>query len=320
MKILITGANGFIGGALCNYFSKKGYFVRGTVRKLSIEKSSDIEWVEISDINKVTDWSRVLEGIDVVIHTAARVHRVNENKEEALLYHNEINYEGTFHLFQSCLIAKVRKFIFLSTINVFVNARLTIDAPLTEETFAMPDEPYGISKLKAENALLEEAKKGTIEVDILRLPMLYGFLAKGNFQSLLKLIKKIPVLPFGRLNQLRSFLYIGNLLSAIERVILSNINKNDIYLLSDNDDVSTKILIKKIAKAYKISVWLIPVPLFLFKFFGVLTVRKKAISRLLGSLQVDSSKFRKVFNWNPPYTVESGLVEMMISERSEKKD
>ena len=313
MKILVTGGSGFVGRALCQKLFESGYSILTTIRKKPHQLIENIEYISIPDINQNTDWSNILKEIDIVVHTAARVHMMNEKTCNPLEEYCKINTEGTLNLFQQAIQANVKKFIFLSTIKV--NGEETFEQAFQETSPCNPKDPYALSKWEAEQGIASIANNTNFDYTIVRLPLIYGQGVKANFSNLLKLIKSRFPLPFGAIQNKRSMLYIGNLSSAILKIIESSLSKNKTYLLSDNEDISTAKLSKKIAYAYGFKIFLIPLPLFLFKWFGMIMGKRKAISRLLGSLQIDSSKIRNELNWLPPYTVELGLAEMIRFEK-----
>lgn len=314
-RIFITGVNGFIGKALANRLSHANYSVRGAVRKISLNPviaAANFDVVAVGDINSKTNWQHVLKNIDVVIHTAARVHMMDDNATDPLAEYREINTKGTLKLLEDAAKAGVKKFIFISSIKV--NGEETKDIPFTEHDSFVPTDPYGLSKWEAEQGIVKQANELGIKYTIIRLPLVYGSGVKANFANLLKLVKSKMPLPFAMIKNKRSLLYIGNLTAAVLEIIKNPNSDNQTYLLSDNDDVSTAQLVKVIAKAFNIKAILLPVSASLFRLAGRLTRQQKAISRLLGSLQIDSSKIRKDLNWIPPYTVESGLTEMVQHE------
>jgi len=247
------------------------------------------------------------------VHTAARVHQMQETVNDPLREYCSTNTTGTLCLLESAQLAGVKKFIFLSSIKV--NGESTTDKPFSELDVPCTEDPYGLSKWEAEQGIAELCKSSATDYTIVRLPLVYGYGVKANFAKLIKLVNsKIP-LPMGAINNKRSLLYIGNLTAALQAIIQNPNSKNKTYLLSDNNDVSTPDLVRAIAVAYGIKPKLIAVPVFLFKLLGIVTRKQKAISRLLGSLQVDSSKIRHDLNWQPPYTVAAGLAEMVSFER-----
>ena len=317
-KILITGTNGFVGKALTKELLNAGYFVRGALRTLpknSFIEHQNFELFPIGEINSKTTWSEALKDIDIVIHTAARVHIMNDSALDPFVEYREVNTLGTVKLFEDSIKENVKKIIVISSIKV--NGEETIDKPFTEIDLCSPDDPYGLSKWEAEQGIIKKALEHHIAYTIVRLPLVYGNGVKANFEKLLKLVKSRIPLPLGAIKNKRSLLYMGNLTSAILEIIKNPVSNNKTYLLSDNDDVSTAELIKQMAKAYSIKRYLLPAPLFLFRLLGKIIGKQQAISRLLGSLQVDSSKIRQELHWTPPYTVESGLTEM-AKQKKEK--
>jgi nucleoside-diphosphate-sugar epimerase len=319
-KILITGASGFIGKALCCHLSKQGCDVLGTVR--SVEKQTamtkdGISTVVVEDISSDTDWTDILSGVDVVIHTAARVHVLNDDAEDKMEKYRNANTHATSNLVRQSASANVSHFIFLSSIKVNGEAT-TLDA-FTEKVQKAPTDEYGLSKYEAELEIEKICQNFVMSYTVFRLPLVYGMGVKANFANLVRLVKKNLPLPFGMIKNKRSLLYIGNLISVIAETLNSSFTHNQIFLLSDGEDISTKDLVKKIAYAYAVNCILVPVPPVLFKIAGKLTGKDDLVSRLLGSLQLDSSKVRKVLHWSPPYTVDTALAEMAEQEKQDRK-
>lgn len=319
-KVLITGASGFIGQALCIHLQMQGYNVVGTVRNRSKQvglHQLGIPSIIIPDINASTDWLAAFEGIDLIIHTAARVHVEADNVPDTLGVYFETNTLATERIVVQASEMKVKQFIFLSTINIYVNddSYSYNHYYIHEGLEKNPSEPYGISKLAAENRIQELCKKKKLKYSILRLPLVYGSIQKGNFPSLLKIVKKGIPLPFGLMRKERSFLYIGNLNDAISVLVKQPGNTCKSYFVTDADDISLSTLIRLIAKAYKIRIMLVPVPYILLKLLGQLIRKTKKINRLTCAIQVDSSAIRKDLNWLPPYTVETALREMAQQDR-----
>lgn len=319
LNILITAANGFIGREALYSLLQQGTIVHAVVRECFDGKpNNQLKLHRLGDFNKYQDWEGLLQGVDVVIHTVARVHHPEDANLQTDLYY-ETNTKLTKKLVLAAIKNEVKHFIFLSTINVFVNVSNPCHYKITDDTLTNPDEAYGISKLEAEQQIKALCKNTDTAYTILRLPMVYGYKAKGNFPKLVSAVKKKLSLPIGRIRQPRSFLYVRNLTSAIQQIINNTNAKNQTYLLSDNDDLSISDLVKKIAQAYQVKPRLLNIPISVLKILGKLTGKSQAISRLTGSLQVDSSKIRQQLNWQPPYTVDSGLKEMVEQERQEGK-
>ncbi len=317
IKILITGSNGFIGSHLIPVLRKKSsWLVTATVRSSSHELVSYIIPVTVGNIDGSTNWTSCLKGIDTVIHLAARAHILEENLPNPEVEFFKINTEGTANLVKHSIQAGVKHFIFLSSIG----AMATLNKyPLSETSPCQPDTPYGRSKLAAEQALISLTTQSEMSWTILRPPLVYGQGHRGNMERLVKLVKKGLPLPFGQVNNRRSLIYVGNLIDAIITCISHPNAKNQTFLISDGNDLSTPDLIRKIAYYLDCPCNLLPVPPGLLRWAGnlgdlgekllarSLPINTSIIDRLLSSLVVDSSHIRTTLNWEQPFTVEEGL-------------
>lgn len=308
MTIIVTGANGFVGRTMCRRALEKGLQVRGTVRSAKDADSLPVgvETVQINSIGPDTDWSSAFTDVDTVIHLAARVHMTNDTAPDPLAAFREVNVAGTERLARMAAKAGVKRFIYLSSVKVNGEGS---QVPYSEQDTPMPSDPYGISKLEAEQVLNSIADSTNLEVIILRPPLVYGPHVKANFLRLLELIRKGIPLPLALINNKRSMIYLENLVDAIAKCIEHPNAANQTFLVSDGQDISTPDLIKMIAKEMGKRANLIPFPPAVLKMIGKITGKGAEIDRLTGSLQIDSSKIRTLLNWNPPYTVEEGISE-----------
>ncbi|MBF0343507.1 MAG: SDR family oxidoreductase [Nitrospirae bacterium] len=307
MKVLVTGVNGFIGQYLSRILCEKGYSVKGTVRShrriLSVLNTIDISIVD--DIGTKTDWHKILIDIDVIVHLAARVHIMKEISNNPLMEYRQVNTLGTKHLAMQASNAGVKRMIYISTIKV--NGERTNNKPFTEKDQPIPEDFYAISKLDAEKYLCNIAEKTNLEVVILRPPLVYGAGVKGNFYNLLKLIKKGIPLPLSNINNIRSLIYIENLIDAIITCIQHPSATNKIFLVSDYENLSTSEIIKLLSMAFNKSNRLFHVPAKLLYIAGIITGQSNTIKRLTDSLSIDSSKIRNELGWIPPFTVNQGF-------------
>ncbi|MDQ1253894.1 MAG: UDP-N-acetyl-alpha-D-quinovosamine dehydrogenase, partial [Euryarchaeota archaeon] len=214
-KILVTGATGFVGKALCKRIASNGWHVRGVVRSAeqAANLSAGVEVVQMESIGADTDWSDALAGVDAVVHLAARVHVMQDNATDPLSAFRQVNVAGTERLARMAAKAGVRRFIFLSSIGV--NGNITHDQPFIEEDKPRPYSPYTLSKFEAEQVLRRIASETGMEVVIIRAPLVYGPKNPGNILQLLHVIAKGWPLPFASIKNLRSFIFIGNLVDAI---------------------------------------------------------------------------------------------------------
>lgn len=304
--LLVTGANGFVGSALCDSLFRHGHSVRGAVRRNDVILNSKISRVTVGEINSQTDWSAALEGIDVLIHLAARVHVMHETSKDPLEEFRRANVHGTEHLARSAAAHGVKRMVFVSSIKV--NGDETSDGTCyTELDVPSPGDSYGISKWEAEQALHRVAQETGLQVVIVRPPLVYGPGVKGNFERILRaLIKGMP-LPLASVHNLRSMIYVENLVDALRICAIHPAAAGQTYLLSDRDDISTPSLTRQLALAMGKQARLFPFPVQLLRIAGRLLGKSEQIKRLLGSLQVDSGKIRRELDWQPPFTLQEGL-------------
>lgn len=282
MNILITGSNGYIGSN----------FIQTYVSKYSFKPFSlQSDQFENLDFQK----------IDVVLHCAALVH---QKKTLDYQEYSDVNVEYPLYLARLAKKNGVKQFVFISTIAVHGE---TFDA-IDECTPCVPTSSYGKSKFEAEKKL-SELQDNSFTVSIIRTPMVYGKNAPGNIASLIKLVKKIPILPFGSIHNSRSFIYIGNLCHWIDEIIAQN--KNGIFLVSDNESLSTTKLIELISKTLGKNIYLLKIP-----FFETLLkiVAPSVHKRLFGNLTIDNSKTLNLLNSKNPIDTIEGIKMMIHNE------
>ena len=286
MKILITGQNGFIGKALFNFLQQQNYQVRGAVRnEQQADKDQDI--VAIGDIGPTTDWKSALVDVEVIIHLANRAHVLNDRAVDPLAIFRKVNTAGTIQLAEQALKSDVKRFIFVSSIKV--NGEKTDKHPFRENDKPNPQDPYAISKLEAENTLRKIAQKSSMEIVIIRPPLVYGQGVKGNFQRLSRLVELGIPLPFSSIKNKRSLISLDNLLQILSKAVIDPAVANQTLLVSDALDLSTPQLIKKIANSIGKPARLFPFPIKLLKVIGRLTGQSEIINRLTENLQIDGT-------------------------------
>lgn len=306
--ILVTGSTGFVGTATCHHLIKSGFTVRGTVRDTTTENTSahGVSYYATGDIDRTTDWSQALDGVDTVIHLANRAHVMLDRSNDPLATYRLVNVEGTRHLAYQAARAGVRRFIFVSSIKV--NGEATTEQAFREDDPPALIDPYGISKWEAEQALRNVAADTGLEIVILRPPLMYGPGVKANFLRLMQAIDRGIPLPFGAISHnRRSLLYVGTIADAIGTCINHPEAAGHTFLLSDGDDLSTTRLIQCLAHALGTPARLLPIPQQFIQRAGSLIGKTAAVSRLIGSLRIDSSKIRHLLDWSPPFTLEDGL-------------
>lgn len=315
MKILVTGASGFIGSALINKLLLRNFLVRAHVRKNEAAQHY-LSSVVVGNISDQTDWSSGLRGVDRVVHLAGRAHVMRENHTNSAVENRRLNLENTVNLAKQAAAASVKRFIFLSSIKV--NGEFTeLGKPFTTDDIPAPQDAYGFSKYEGEQALLQISLESEMEVVIIRPPLVYGPGVKGNFASLVNWVKRGVPLPLGSINNQRSLVALENLIDFIalcadpER---SPRAANQVFLISDGEDVSTTELLHKVARAYRVSPRLVPVPANWIRAAASLVSRGPEVDRLLGSLVVDSSKARELLGWQPVITMDEQLKKMALHD------
>lgn len=300
-RLLITGYSGFVGSLLCKELKNTHQL------HLLGRKDSDCGVVFKSNIDKDSNFSESLTGVNCVIHSAARVHVMNDTSTDQLAQFRAVNAFGTINLARQAAKAGVKRFIFVSSIKV--NGETTTGKqPFSAKDMRMPEDPYGISKSEAEQQLLELGKQTGMEIVIIRPPLVYGEGVKANFASLMRLVGKGLPLPFRLITKnKRSLVSVYNLVDLIKECIDHPKAANQVFLASDDQDLSTAEMVALMAKVQGKPNLGIPVPLWCFKLAGKLLGKQAVIDRLTGSLQLDITHTKNTLNWSPPYSVEHGF-------------
>ena len=302
---LITGANGFLGASLVECLENKYSSVKSAVRKL--DEYSNVAAIEVGSINGSTNWNTALVDVDVIVHTAARVHIMFDESSNALEEYREVNTRGTMNLAKQATESGVKRFIFVSTIKVN-GEHTSVDNPFKASDPRKPEDFYGQSKSEAEEQLLQLAKETSLEVVIIRPTLIYGPGVKANFASLLNLVSKGLPLPFGCITtNKRSLVSVTNLVDLIVTCIVHPKATNQVFLVSDDKDISTASMVKEMSKALCKRSWSLPVPLWCYHLAGKILNKQDVVNRLLGSLQVDISHTKETLNWAPPQTLKEGF-------------
>lgn len=301
---MVTGATGFVGRALVEELCRRRIdFVPVVRRAPDLFESA----VVIDDINATVDWKRHLEGVDVVVHLAARVHVMKDQATEPLRAYRAANVDATINLARQCVAAGVKRFIYLSSIKV--NGEETLDCPFRAADTPHPRDLYGVSKLEAEQGLQEIAALSRLELVIIRPPLVYGQGVGANFLQLMHGVKREIPFPFASVHNRRDMVYVGNLVDLIIACALSNSAVGHTFLVADGESVSTPGLIRAIAQAMNRKAVLFPLPPPVLKFVARCLGKRVVAQRLLGSLQVDIQDTIHTLNWVPPYSFEHGLDE-----------
>jgi len=280
MKLLITGSSGFVG----SYFINK-YKDRYDIKTFSFLKDD----CETLDCN----------GINAVFHLSALVHQMGgASKEE----YERVNVTQTLELARKAKKSDVKQFVFMSTVKVYGEETTAI---YTENTFCNPQDEYGKSKLRAETELLK-LEDESFKVCIVRTPIVYGYRVKANIKNLINLVNKVPILPFGGIENKRSMVYVGNLCHLVDVVISQG--ESGVFLASDDEPLSTSRLCELIAQGLNKKIYLIKIPFFA-EFLKL--VKPSFYKRLYGSLEVDNKQTRKVLKLTNPYSVKDGIRLML---------
>jgi nucleoside-diphosphate-sugar epimerase len=305
MRLLVTGANGFIGISLCAELLQQHFYVRAAMRELN-SPIKNVATVKISAIDRETDWSEAVREIDTVIHLAARVHIMQDKVTNPLAEYRKVNVDGTLNLARQAAGAGVRRFLFISSIKV--NGEATMEGyPYKPDDQPAPVDPYGISKREAEDALRRLAHETGMEVVIIRPPLVYGPGVKANFYTMMRLLDKRAPLPLGAVYNQRSLIALDNLIDLIVMCIEHPAAADQIFLAADGEDISTTELLQRIAAALGKKPRLIPVPMSLLQGGARLLGKQALAQRLCGSLQIDISKTRELLNWTPPLTLDQAI-------------
>ena len=304
--ILVTGASGFVGKAICAHMVKRSSL------RISVRDKSAGYWpvgagVIEASLSPEQDWMTALSGISSVVHCAARVHVMNEEATDPLAEFRRVNVDGTLRLARQAAEAGVRRFVFVSSIKV--NGQHSQPGhPFTADEIPAPGDPYGVSKCEAEAGLRALSQETGMEVVIIRPPLVYGPGVKANFLAMMRWLQRGLPLPLGGVTEnRRSLVFLGNLVDLIVTCIDHPAAANQTFLVSDDEDLSTAALLWRMAAALEVPARLIPVPAVLITFGAKLIGRPGIAQRLCGSLQVEIAKTKTLLGWTPPFSVDDGL-------------
>ena len=304
LQTLVTGASGFVGGALCAEVISRGFAVRGVTRTLC-DLPNGVKNIVIASIDGSTDWQNALMGCDVLVHLAARVHVMKEAAIEPLSEFRRVNVQGTLNLARQAAAAGVRRFVFISSVGV--NGAETFQRPFTDQDQAAPHSLYAVSKYEAELGLQTMAAETGMEVTIIRPPLVYGPHAPGNFGSLMRWLRRGVPLPLGAIHNQRSLVALDNLVDLIVTCLTHPAAADQTFLVSDGEDVSTTELLRLMGQALRRPARLLPVPAGWLKLAAAMVGKRDVAQRLCGSLQVDMEKTQCLLGWTPPLSLDEGL-------------
>lgn len=306
MKVLVTGASGFVGTAMCRRLLASGHKVVAAVRRDDAFLPLEVEARRVAELGPDTDWRHALSGCDAVVHLAARAHVMKDRAADPLALFRHVNVDGTLRLAEQAVAAGIGRFVFVSSIKV--NGEATPpDRPFHGDDVPAPQDAYGLSKAEAEAGLAGLATRTGLSLAVLRPPLVHGPGVKGNLAVLLKALALGLPLPLGAIRNRRSLVGVGNLADALAFLVERDAQGR--FLVRDGEDISMPELIRRLAGYLGQPAWLLPVPPALLRLAGCLTGKQAAVGRLTGSLVVDDGPLRAL-GWVPPFTLDQGLAAM----------
>lgn len=306
MKVLVTGANGFIGREVCRYLLSNGIAVRGTVREEREISTlpSKVEATLLNDFQSSSSWKDKLNDVSAVIHLVAKTHSHDLTGPESYGSYRSVNVGITKALLDACAGQDIKRFIYMSSIKTVGESS---QAPLSEENPCCPEDNYGKTKKEAEDLVISQCRAHSMEYIIIRPPMVYGPGVKGNFLKLLRISdKKIP-LPFASVENRRSIVYIRNLADALIYLLKHENSGNNIFHVSDDPPVSIGQLIYKIREELGHSPMMFHIPVKLMTTSAAILGKEDEARKILGSLTVSSHKIRNSFSWKQPFSLMEGI-------------
>jgi nucleoside-diphosphate-sugar epimerase len=298
-RVLVTGAGGFVGRALCPALVRAGWQVRAAVRKAGT--LPDVEMSVVGEINDRTDWSPVLAGVDCVVHLANLAHVLGGLPSEA---YESTNVRGTGTLVAACRRANVRRIVYLSSLKAMGERSAEGSESLDEQTPCAPQDPYGVSKLRAEALVLAES---SVEGVVIRPPLVYGPGVRANFLRLLRAVDRRVPLPLALVDNRRAMIYRENLVHAIELCLRHPEAAREVWLVRDGRELATRELVARLARLMERPALLLPVPPRAMRWAGRLTGRSADVERLVSSFSVSSHKIQSRLGWSPPFDEDQGL-------------
>ena len=309
--VLVTGADGFVGRAVCRRLLEFGLAPRAGLWNASLWPALQAavpgldEFASVGDLGASPDLRSALEGVSAVVHLAARVHIMKDKALDPLTEFRRVNTGGTVFLARAAAARGVRRFVFVSSVKV--NGESTTGRPFAEGDMAAPQDPYAVSKWEAEEALRSVSAETGLEVVIIRPPLVYGPGVRANFLRLMGLVKRGIPLPFPDTKNRRSLIGVENLADCLMRCVTHPDAANHTFMVSDGEDISTRELAIKLAPLLGRSARFLPISERALRFAARLAGEQSAVDRLLGSLEIDSGKVRRTLGWVPPVALGRGL-------------
>ncbi|WP_421198973.1 NAD-dependent epimerase/dehydratase family protein [Aeromonas enteropelogenes] len=301
MKILITGSTGFVGQEVIAQIAQKANF-RCVIREGESLICDDV--FVINGLDKNTCWDAGLTNVNAIIHLAGIAHNKYLSQDDF----RSVNTDGTLHLAREAARLGVKRFVFASSIGV--NGTFTDVEPFNINSIANPHNPYAQSKYEAELGLKEIADETGLEVVIVRPTLIYGANAPGNFGMLTRLVKSLPILPFGLVNNRRSFISVKNIASLLLECATNQNAAGHLFLASDGETISTKQFTNAIAEGLGKKVFQLPIPASFMRLCGKLTGKSAVMEQLLNNLEVDSSNLQEVLGWTPPLSMRQAMASL----------
>lgn len=310
MRILLTGSTGFVGAALLHrWAAARELDLAISLRRPCADQLVRVSSFHVGDLEAATRWQCALDGVDTVVHTAARVHVMRDTASDPMAEFRRVNVEGTLNLGRQAAVAGVRRFIFISSIKVN-GERTRPDQRFLADDVPAPHDPYGISKLEAELGLQLIARETGMEYVVIRPPLIYGPGVKANFLAMLRWVDRGIPLPFGRIDNRRSLVALDNLVDLVTLCLTHPAAANRVWLVSDNEDVSLSSLLNRMAHALGRSPRLVRVPQSWIEATAKMLGRGGLAGRLCDNLQVDIAKTQALLGWAPVVTVEQALEQV----------
>ncbi len=316
-KIMVTGATGFVGGALVNRLVSEGKssIVVAAVRSKDVRSLKEVQTVQVGDLLYTTDWTAALQDVMTVVHCAARVHMIKEKISDPLEDFRRVNVYSTISLARQAAFAGVRRFIFLSSIKV--NGEFTENGQsFYADSVTAPLDPYGISKCEAEQLLRQISSETGMEVVIIRSPLVYGRGVKGNFASMMHWVSKGVPLPLAAITgNCRSLVGLDNLIDLIWTCLNHSAAANQTFLVSDSESLSTVELLSRLGFALGRPIRLFYLPTRILKLGSMAAKREGIYQKLCMSLKIDIKKNTEILGWTPPVSINDGLLRAVENFR-----
>lgn len=306
MKVLVTGASGFVGGPVCRHLLAAGHRVVAAVRRDDAFLPLEAEARRVQSLDPDTDWRAALKGCDAVIHLAARAHVMQDRAADPLALFRRVNRDGAVRLAEQAASAGVGRFVFVSSVKVNGD-QTALGRPFRADDIPAPVDAYGVSKAEAEAALAGIATRTGLSLAVVRPPLVHGPGAKGNLAALMAVLERGLPLPLGAIDNRRSLVGVDNLADALAFLVGSPAQGR--FLVRDDEDVSTPELIRRLARGLGRPARLVRMPVALLRLAAGMLGKAGAVTRLAGSLQVDDAPLRAL-GWAPPVALDDGLAAM----------